>query len=267
VKVVTIIAGYENVDVLPFTAKAPLEFSERVVFVDGIRPIVKRWNPVVKWDEVKSVPHSQDGTKELCGKIGVDYINPRKPLYNGEKINIAKKYLERLNIDYDVILYLEADEVIEPNDVDIFIRALNTNKKTAWFMSLDLIQLWKNYTGFRISQTKASPSCSKVVYDTLYHFYEGDEGHNATQIIKIAFRNVISGIRMYHLREFRKNSFSRICNSTWYGGGDKGGVDIEKVKFNLERTEFLDDIYNTLEIQDRNIYIKDSKNTYIGLLK
>ena len=77
-KIVTVIAGYENEDVLPFTLKAPLEFSEKVVFVDGIRPIIRRKYPVIKWDEYFKYPYSRDKTKKICKENDVIYINPNK---------------------------------------------------------------------------------------------------------------------------------------------------------------------------------------------
>jgi len=257
-KIVTIIAGYENEDVLPFTAKAPLEFSEKVVFVDGVRPIIKRSDPIITWDKYKKVPYSEDRTEEICDKLGVLYLRIKKPLYNGEKINLAKYYLDSINVEYDKILYLESDEAIEPEDIDLFIHNIDSNVS---FVSFDLIQLWKEFTGFRIS-----PSCSKLINDIHYVFSNEDEGHNARNIINISFNNIIEGVRMYHLHFFRKKALQRVYNGIWYGGGDKGGIDIDKSKFDLERTDFLSDIYKHLPIQEKNVHIKDERNTYIGVI-
>ena len=256
-KIATVIAGYENEDVLSFTAEAPLQFSEKVLFVDGIRPIIKRFNPTIPWNKYKDVPYSQDNTEKICNELGIIYLNTKRALYNGEKINIAKYYLDAMKIDYDLLLYLESDEAIEPKDIEVF-KNLPCDIP---FMSFDLLQLWKNYTAFRVS-----PSCSKLIINTQYNFPHGDEGHNATDVISISMKNIVSNIRMYHLHFFRNKAFSRIYNGKWYGGGDRGGIDIEKEKFKLERTDFLDKVYGALSIQEKNIYIKDERNTYIGVI-
>ena len=46
------------------------------------------------------------------------------------------------------------------------------------------------------------------------------------------------------------------------GGGDGGGIYIERVKFELQKTKFLKQIYNKLDIQGQ-----DEINTYVGKVK
>jgi len=200
-----------------------------------------------------------DNTKKICDENGVVYINPNKALYNGEKINIAKKYLLDNKIEFNLLLYLESDEVIEPMDAPyVKDRIFDGMKKCkAKFMSFNLTQLWRNYTGLTLNY-----SCSKLIVATSFNFPVGDEGHNATYVINISFKNIIEGIRMYHLHMFRKKALQRVVNGIWRGGGDGGGVNIEKVKYKLEKTDFLNDIYNSLKIQDDSCPVK--MNTYVG---
>ncbi len=258
--IVTIIAGFENADVLPYVAKAPLKFSEIVLFVDGIRPIIKRHSPLIRWDEWYDYPHSQDKTIDVCKEIGVKYYNPHKALYNGEKINIGLEWIRRNNYDFDAVLYLEADEAIEFEDVGILKEYINLHRKESVFMSFNMIELWKDKSGF-----KTNPSCSKIINNVNYVFPIGDEGHNSVQ--QVSIKHLIKDVRLYHLHHFRKNAMCRIHNGIWRGGGDGGGIDIEQTKFSIKETELTKDIYSGLKIRDRNIPWKNPTNTYVGELE
>jgi len=53
---------------------------------------------------------------------------------------------------------------------------------------------------------------------------------------------------------------------TLYGGGDGGGVDIEKVKYKIEETEFLKSIYDKLSVVEKKELDIDEINTYVGIV-
>ena len=262
-KIMTVIAGYNNADVLPFTAKVPLEISEKVIFIDGIRPIIKRKSPIIKWQDHTNNKNSSDNTIDVCKSLGIEYMTINVPIYNGTKINIANVFMRQRKIEFDTVLYLESDEALEPDDMNKIVEGIESsiNASKHGFNSFDLIQLWKDQSGFRVS-----PSCSKVIKDINFKFPDGDEGHNAGPVIREAFQNVIPA-RMYHLHMFRTNALKRVFKirgkDTWLGGGDGGGIVIDKVKFELKQTDFLKSIYNTLKIQDRE-NLDELKNTYVG---
>jgi len=255
--ILTVIAGYGNADVLPFVARAPLIFSEAAIFVDGIRPIIKRHSPLIKWDEKCEYIHSLDGTIDMCHKLGVKYVNPRKPLYNGEKINIGIAWAESRNYLFDAVLYLEGDEAIEPEDMGKLKHYISLHRKESAFMSFDMIELWKKQSGF-----KTNPSCSKIINNVHYKFPVSDEGHNSVQHISV--KHLVEGVRLYHLHHFRQNAMCRVHNGIWRGGGDGGGIDIEQTKFKVKETELIKDIYQDLAILDRDLPFRDSSNTYVG---
>ena len=90
-KIVTVIAGFENADVLPFTARVPMKISELVVFVDGIRPIVRRKEPEIHWKEVRKKPCSRDKTAQVACDLGMVYLIVAQifALYKSMNMNIT----------------------------------------------------------------------------------------------------------------------------------------------------------------------------------
>ena len=121
-----------------------------------------------------------------------------------------------------------------------------------------LIQLWKDFMGFDVN-----PSCSKLLNTMHLQFPTGDEGHNTGSILSLGFENIVGGVIMYHLHEFRKNCMPRIKNGKWRGGGDEGGIVVEDKVKKLVKTKFLKEIYSTLKFQDKREYY----DTYIGRVK
>jgi len=259
--IVTVIAGFQNEDVLPFVARAPLVFSDEVVFVDGIRPIIKRSNPRISWDTHFEYPFSRDNTQRVCLELGIKYINPQKALYNGEKINIGAEFLKK-RVHYETLVYLEADEAIEPADMRNFVEYIKLYRYKKKFLAFNLWELWKDFTAF---EKGIHCSCSKII-NGKFKFPVDDEGHNCREARFESCENRIPDVRFYHLHMFREKALHRVENGKWRGGGDGGGINIEEVKFDLKKTPFLEEIYSTLKIQERNISINDPNNTYVGIV-